>query len=299
MYQYTEYYTSAWKGSTKFLKRAKFLERKYTPEIPRCSGSKREVSFKDIVSSVKISAHELWREKVEKMSSLQKYYFRKSVYCREDFYDNRKGSSLLAQARTDSLENFKHDLCRLCGENNETIEHIILDCNVLDRYRSTPSPPPDEFRHWTTNEILSWLIGFTVQDKKPDLEFVGRVKLILEKWQENIKLLSQKNKNIKPIHLLTSPSSSSPIGKIGQGFPLPPHSSPIITHCNQNKSVNVNCCIRENISIVNEHNYAVKEKINTENRSVHGNQEKKRACVVKEAEEDKSKNSTQQEVNRR
>ena len=58
--------------------------------------------------------------------------------------DNNKGSSLLAQARTGSLDTnlnrskYMENLdknCRLCERKEESIMHVILECPLLEVHR--------------------------------------------------------------------------------------------------------------------------------------------------------------------
>ncbi|XP_037562749.1 uncharacterized protein LOC119442090 [Dermacentor silvarum] len=85
---------------------------------------------------------------VSAKATLQLYRTCKTDIHREDFYDNSIGSSLLFEARAGALRTLEYrhhfdptiasTICRACGEEDESIEHIVLRCKRL------PTLPPED-----------------------------------------------------------------------------------------------------------------------------------------------------------
>ncbi|KAH7969499.1 hypothetical protein HPB52_019026 [Rhipicephalus sanguineus] len=82
---------------------------------------------------------ERWRTSAAKKQSLQLYLEYKLAPDCEPFYRGDRESALLFQARTGSLTTqqrrwkvFEADpSCRLCGDTEETMQHIMMDCPRL------------------------------------------------------------------------------------------------------------------------------------------------------------------------
>ena len=82
-----------------------------------------------------------WREQMGKKSTLSFYREHKAFYgCRETPYSNSKASGLFADCRAGMLNtnvmkakyNENVDTkCRVCQEDEETIEHVVLKCKDL------------------------------------------------------------------------------------------------------------------------------------------------------------------------
>ncbi|KAG0434837.1 hypothetical protein HPB47_018841 [Ixodes persulcatus] len=82
-----------------------------------------------------------WMEEAGKKSTLDVYRAHKHNIRAEDFYDNSLGSRLLFEARAGVLRTLAYRQrfdptimtiqCRLCDQEAETIEHLVLRCPVL------------------------------------------------------------------------------------------------------------------------------------------------------------------------
>ncbi|KAH7953359.1 hypothetical protein HPB49_007349 [Dermacentor silvarum] len=106
------------------------------------------VSAKAVSNQVRQRETEMWRMAMDTKSTLQLYRTCKTDIHREDFYDNSIGSSLLFEARAGALRTLEYrhhfdptiasTICRACGEEDESIEHIVLRCKRL------PTLPPED-----------------------------------------------------------------------------------------------------------------------------------------------------------
>lgn len=82
-----------------------------------------------------------WMEEAGKKSTLDVYRAHKHNIRAEDFYDNSLGSRLLFEARAGALRTLAYRQrfdptimtiqCRLCDQEAETIEHLVLRCPAL------------------------------------------------------------------------------------------------------------------------------------------------------------------------
>ena len=96
--------------------------------------------MKKIKNKIKEEGYEAWRRGIEAKSTL-KWYKGKLEIRKEDMYDGDWGGKLLFKARSGSLEvngkNRERDKqgCKLCGEEKETIDHLIIECEKFDEER--------------------------------------------------------------------------------------------------------------------------------------------------------------------
>ena len=79
-----------------------------------------------------------WISELEQKSTLSLYRNLKNTIKEENFYDNTFGSVLLFRARTNCLKlDWRRRFeggevgCKLCGADEETTEHFILECRRL------------------------------------------------------------------------------------------------------------------------------------------------------------------------
>ena len=94
----------------------------------------------EIKKLVKQKFEERWAKSLEKRTSLVLYRAHKLIRGHVDrLYDNSRGSGLFASARAGMLDTQMHrkhymevdGLCRLCGEEEESIEHVVINCSKL------------------------------------------------------------------------------------------------------------------------------------------------------------------------
>lgn len=86
-----------------------------------------------------------WGKAMEAKSTLECYRKHKEIISGSRIYDNSIGSSLLFEARAGALRTLEYrrrfdddvvsSLCRVCGVETETQEHLVLRC------RSLPTAP--------------------------------------------------------------------------------------------------------------------------------------------------------------
>ena len=92
-----------------------------------------------IIARVRERDNRLWREELDRLSSVGIYREWKKKIKEERFYDNTEGSIVLFGARANSLRlNYRKrygggdTTCDLCGEGQEDLEHFLLKCSKLD-----------------------------------------------------------------------------------------------------------------------------------------------------------------------
>uniref|UniRef100_L7M0D4 Putative tick transposon n=1 Tax=Rhipicephalus pulchellus TaxID=72859 RepID=L7M0D4_RHIPC len=103
-----------------------------------------------------------WRKAMEAKSTLECYRKHKESISGSRFYDNSAGSSLLFEARAGALRTLEYrrrfdntfvsSLCRVCGVETETQEHLVLRC------RSLPTAPVE-------GATLPQALGFQLLDE--------------------------------------------------------------------------------------------------------------------------------------
>ncbi|KAH6935132.1 hypothetical protein HPB50_003498 [Hyalomma asiaticum] len=103
---------------------------------------------------------EQWRRAMENKSTLLTYRTHKADIGTEPLYDNSGGSALLFEARAgalrtltycrrfDSSADVDRAICRICGVEEETTEHLVLHCTGLrpDHVEGTTFPLALGFR---------------------------------------------------------------------------------------------------------------------------------------------------------
>ncbi|KAH7955515.1 hypothetical protein HPB52_001189 [Rhipicephalus sanguineus] len=128
---------------------------------------------------VRQQEREEWVRTAEKKSSMTVYMMGKGDIAKEAFFDNSRGSGLLAEARSGVLRtrqwrahyvDRQQTQCILCNAAEETIEHIVLQCPKIH--------PPSE----TTS--LQTALGFVEGEdqRKGARTYVELTKQRLEHW---------------------------------------------------------------------------------------------------------------------
>ena len=84
----------------------------------------------------------IWRQEMEEKSTLNYYRQWKKEPIEENIYDNTYNSVLLYQCRSNTNKlNWRKRFeggetrCELCGEEEETVEHILIKCNSYHNIR--------------------------------------------------------------------------------------------------------------------------------------------------------------------
>jgi exonuclease III len=131
--------------------RVNFLRRKYgcdTVELPQSPAEFGSFS-REVKNKSQLNADCHWKAAMEKKSSLERYRKCKSVKCLEAFYDNSRGSQLLAEARAGLLKtkefrqiHFQSDhgistTCPRCQSGADNLKHILYECVASTRLLST------------------------------------------------------------------------------------------------------------------------------------------------------------------
>ena len=129
---------------------------------------------KHLSERIKIKQNSLWVEGMAGKSMLEVYREHKeSRTSAVHLYDNSRGSALLALARAGSLptrvhkslfKNYPEPTCNRCGVYEETMEHVIFECND---------------HHHTTDDLCNRL-GLKKEINRPAVEATKR---LLEKWE--------------------------------------------------------------------------------------------------------------------
>ncbi|KAH7949133.1 hypothetical protein HPB49_005559 [Dermacentor silvarum] len=138
--------------STKWMRRTAALRRHFglpticledaaqKPRDPMSRGTRLQVRQREAAA---------WRKAAEQKSSLELYRSEKLEIRTECCYDNSKGSALLAEAKAGVLrtriwrERFTEGVsttCALCGESDETLCHVVLECGGIFPTRTQALP---------------------------------------------------------------------------------------------------------------------------------------------------------------
>ena len=166
-------------SKTKWDRRISFLRRKFNVEVELEGWSKEDL--KDLAGvvreQVRIKAEETWWGEMNRKSSLDVYRaFKKEHGLKICIYGNTKASGLLADARAGMLNTkvnrakFEEEgtegtdfLCGLCGKDEETIKHIILECPELGVRETT----------------IDTALGF---NETPEWDEINETKARLSRW---------------------------------------------------------------------------------------------------------------------
>lgn len=157
---------------TRWRRRTRKLASKY---LDSSRGTSQELSIK---KKVKETERGLWKTGMETKSALEMYRTFKQEIAKENIYDNSRGSPLLFEARTGVLRTKTYrvkyqeidTLCRVCGEDEETPEHLIISCKGLRPIVQGNGPD------------LAKALGFKDNEGKIDFKRVEITKRRLADW---------------------------------------------------------------------------------------------------------------------
>ena len=146
----------------------------------------RTPSIKNIKEMVKHWDTDIWKKEMEEKTTLRIYRKYKGNINEIPWYDNTSKTNLIIKARTDTLklnwrEKYKgKETTCICGYENETLEHFILECNLYNeirkKYLITQRPCNDN-----KEDILANILIFQKINKE---EIKERKNLIHEIWKE-------------------------------------------------------------------------------------------------------------------
>ena len=98
-----------------------------------------EYTHNDIKIKIRTIETEKWKEEMEKKKTLVLYRkYKDSIKQNEDYYNDRR-SEIWFKVKTNCLFFKKRDeqnLCKICGEENESLAHFMLHCNKLSKIRT-------------------------------------------------------------------------------------------------------------------------------------------------------------------
>ncbi|KAH9383301.1 hypothetical protein HPB48_024421 [Haemaphysalis longicornis] len=128
--------------STRWTKRVRALSEKYGVPLPALCNLKdttmTRAKVRERVSQVETQQ---WAGRAAAKPALHFYVAHKREIRCEGFYDNASGSGLLFEARSGTLRTRRWQvscgtaesaICELCGEEEESIEHVVLYCPRLE-----------------------------------------------------------------------------------------------------------------------------------------------------------------------
>ena len=134
---------------------------------------------------------EIWKEEMEKRTSL-KVYKRWKVKIKEDnIYDNTPASTVLFQARTNTLplnsrKKFTNEdiKCSLCNAEEETLEHFLLKCPILREVRNESIELQQPYMEDEEEVVMNYLFENgqnTMEEKKRNLYNMWKLRKQLQK----------------------------------------------------------------------------------------------------------------------
>ena len=148
---------------------------------------------KDLDKVIKNLDSKMWRDDIKKKTTLTYYRkFKTDIKGEENLYGNNQESMILFRARTNTLDlqwrkKFTNEtiICQLCKEEEETLEHFLLDCKQLNYIRSEclllMRPQPEN-----KDEIIRKLLLF-------EAENVGNIekykKILYKLWKVRKEIL--------------------------------------------------------------------------------------------------------------
>ncbi|KAH7948942.1 hypothetical protein HPB49_003617 [Dermacentor silvarum] len=166
--------------------RVQFLRRKYgLLNYPETGGARCETA-KGVQDHVRETERELWKSAMASKTTLRLYCDNKGTITPEPIYDNSGGSALLFEARAGALRTLDYRsrfdcapevqaaVCRVCGSERETAEHLVLNCAKL-------SPTPKE------GTTMPQALGFLDAEGGRCFEGVATTKARLERWWRAVK----------------------------------------------------------------------------------------------------------------
>ncbi|KAG0421062.1 hypothetical protein HPB47_003046 [Ixodes persulcatus] len=184
------YYHIRYKGTrTNWIKKLKDIDTKYSGDTNRQQATTEREWARTIRKEVTQAGIQQWQRAIQRKQSLELYRRHKSEPAPYHRYRGDRASALLFQARTGCLltQSRKCELygedptCRLCGEENETIEHVVNRCRSLEHTRK--NSPTDS---------LERALGLTDADDPDDgaqreTEDTGRRLVMWERLCRNTK----------------------------------------------------------------------------------------------------------------
>ncbi|KAH6934664.1 hypothetical protein HPB50_026725 [Hyalomma asiaticum] len=163
-----------------------FLRRKYGLFDYIETGPGRQTE-KDVRARVREAEGEMWQSAMLPKATLSTYRENKTEIATEPaLYDNSCGGTLLFEARAGALRTLDYRsrfdcapetraaVCRSCGDERETIEHLLLRCSKL-------TPPPAE------GTTLPQALGFLDAEGNRCNRSVCTTKVRLEVWWKDTK----------------------------------------------------------------------------------------------------------------
>ncbi|KAG0443235.1 hypothetical protein HPB47_015147 [Ixodes persulcatus] len=138
------YYHIRYKGTrTNWIKKLKDIDTKYSGDTNRQQATTEREWARTIRKEVTQAGIQQWQRAIQRKQSLELYRRHKSEPAPYHRYRGDRASALLFQARTGCLltQSRKCELygddptCRLCGEEHETIEHVVNRCRRLEHTR--------------------------------------------------------------------------------------------------------------------------------------------------------------------
>ncbi|KAH6925658.1 hypothetical protein HPB50_008470 [Hyalomma asiaticum] len=166
--------------STRWTRRTVALCRRFEPPpvcLEKAEEAQRTRPGEGVRQRVRDKETDRWQRSSETKSSLSLYRSEKLDVRTEPFYDNSKGSALLAEARAGVLQTrlwkarFTEGIvatCAICGSTDETLRHVTLECGRV-------LPPAG-----TT--ALTTALGFWPEEGRNVWQAVETTKRRLEFW---------------------------------------------------------------------------------------------------------------------
>ena len=169
-----------WAAKLQKIKRLERIKTKWDRRLEYCGRligyNKREwedaeLDVAEVKGIVKQRQLEKWTENMAVKSSMEVYRMGKKEWGGVDrLYDNSRGSGFLADARAGMLDTGVYrrhfedvsGICDLCGEGEETVEHVVVACaslGVRDVSLNTALGFGDEI---VVNMSAGWLCGIRV-----------------------------------------------------------------------------------------------------------------------------------------
>ncbi|KAH7955015.1 hypothetical protein HPB49_023977 [Dermacentor silvarum] len=146
---------------------------------PETGGARCETA-KGVQDHVCETERELWKSAMASKTTLRLYCDNKGTITPEPIYDNLGRSALLFEARAGALRTLdcapevQAAVCRVCGSERETAEHLVLNCAKL-------SPTPKE------GTTMPQALGFLDAEGGRCFEGVATTKARLERWWRAVK----------------------------------------------------------------------------------------------------------------
>lgn len=177
-------YLSATCLRTKWTRRMYRLEQKYGLSRKPVEANSATLWTREVRLRVCAAEEEEWRRSCSEKSSLALYRAHKRAISSVRLYDNSLGSTLLFEARAGALrtrvrqkrldDSVEDVLCRACVHEEETMEHVVLQCDQLGPDRKGVGSDG--------NTPLHVALGFE-EGGSVDMRAVARTKCRLEMWK--------------------------------------------------------------------------------------------------------------------